>query len=253
MVSRLIRRIPPFTLLILAVLLSGCDGGTIAERATSKSPLADAAFRGDVQQLDMALQKGADVNGRDELKATPLHWACSMEGNLKFPKGDHEMCARKLLKAGAQVNAENGSRETPLYRAVMHPQLVRVLLENGADPNHGQLGRTPIISASYLGGSHCDASVESMQLLLQAGADINRQERGAGTALFSALVYGCPRMVRFLVDHGVDVNAHSTHGETALAFVKRYRSISAGDLFKANESSVVDQNIAIVRAAGGHE
>lgn len=148
------------------------------------------------------------------------------EGILKFPEGDHVACVRKLIAAGADVNAVNESSETPLYLAVFRSKIAGILLEHGADPNKGQLTRTPLISAAFMGGAGCAEGLRSMELLVGAGADVNAQESGISNALATAGIFGCPQMIEFLIGHGAEVNARFANGETALGFYEALRNNS---------------------------
>ncbi len=226
---------------------------TLAESVTEKNPLAKAAFQGDLAQLEAALNSGAAVNGRDEQNSTALHWASDPEGVLKFREGDHAACVRKLIAAGADVNALNGSQETPLYRAVFRSRIAAILLEHGADPNKGAMTRTPLISAAYMGGAGCAEAVRSMELLVDAGADVNAQESRITNALAVAGVYGCPQMIEFMLSHGAEVNARFANGETPLGFMKRYETIAEGFVFTRAGADVRLRNATLIRRAGGLE
>ncbi len=234
-------------------IFNGFTNQTLAESATEKNPLANAAFQGDLAQLETLLSSGSAVNARDELNSTALHWATDPEGILKFRQGDHAACVRKLIAAGADVNALNGSDETPLYRAVFRSKITGILLEHGADPNKGQLTRTPLISAAYMGGTGCAEGVRSMELLVEAGADVNAQESGTSNALATAGIYGCPQMIEFLISHGAEVNTHFSTGETPLGFMKRYETIAEGSMFTRAGADVRLRNAMLIRRAGGVE
>jgi hypothetical protein len=62
--------------------------------------------------VKMLLKSGANVNGRDEEGATPLHYLCFRGG------GENLEMARFLIKNGANVNAQDNDKITPLATAV---------------------------------------------------------------------------------------------------------------------------------------
>lgn len=244
-----------FVLLALGCLLffHYFDNKSLADELTDGLPLSRAAFRGNPIELEAALRKGFNPNEQDLQGNTPLHWATSLEAHQRFPQADHEGCARRLLAAGANVKAINRAEETPLYRAVWNPRFTDMLLEDGADPNQGAQQRTPLMSASYLGGPLCADAVRSMQSLVRAGANVNAQESSGFSALTSAAIYGCPEMVRFLLASGADPNARTRHGETVLATMRRFDKIAQAGIITRIDYKVRDINASLIRNAGGRE
>jgi ankyrin repeat protein len=94
-------------------------------------------------------------------------------------------------------------------------EIVRILVEAGSDLHHGSvIHLMPLHSAAYYGEKNL------LEMLLKAGADVNRQParrhtRSSGTALHAARK---SEIVRILLDHGADVNAVTTdqYGVTPL-------------------------------------
>ncbi len=103
---------------------------------------------------------------------TPLGLACYF--------GHHEI-ADFLIKKGAQINiaSKNGFEVTPLHSAVAgsHLAIVKLLLDNGANPNAEQIaGIRPLHAAAHKGES------EIVELLLKNGADPNARNEEGKTA-----------------------------------------------------------------------
>ena len=56
--------------------------------------------------VSLLLEKGADVNAKNNDGWTPLHWAS---------ENGHEAIVSLLLEKGADVNAKDNDGETPLH------------------------------------------------------------------------------------------------------------------------------------------
>jgi ankyrin repeat protein/mono/diheme cytochrome c family protein len=145
------------------------------------------------------------VKARDANGSTLLHHAAGY-GSVDTMK--------RLLDAGADVNAANRRRSTPLHWALDDEAKVRLLLSRGAAINTRQVdGRTPLyIAASMRNGASL------VKLLLDNGANPSLATANGMTPLMVAAVGGSLDIVTQLVDKGVDVNVKNGAGETALMF-----------------------------------
>jgi uncharacterized protein len=119
---------------------------------------------------------------------------------------------------------------TPLLRAAkaLDAPAITILLEKGANLSlSNNRGITPVMAAAGLGSTDADTrglyttedvqqrSIESLKLLLAAGADINAKDGTRGlTPLHEAARWGWNDVVRFLVDHGADLQAKDNRGMT---------------------------------------
>lgn len=180
-------------------------GGNIPERPVGETPLHDAARTGDLGELILLLESGANVHARDAQDRTAL---------LVAAREGQRDAARLLLAGGAEVDARGEAMSiTPLMAAARRGEspLVRLLLEAGADPNAvskngaGSLARTAITG-----------DTATAEALLEAGADPS----GVGSAappntspLWAAIAMKRPDLVRLLLEHGAEVNTgDSTSG-----------------------------------------
>jgi hypothetical protein len=82
--------------------------------------LFEAVRRGDVEEVRELLEKGADVNAKNNDGWTPLHDAAGH---------DHVDFARLLVENGADVNAKNNDGKTPIdiAREKGHNDIVKLL------------------------------------------------------------------------------------------------------------------------------
>jgi ankyrin repeat protein len=119
---------------------------------------------------------------------------------------------------------------TPLLRAAkaLDVPAVKLLLDHGANLSlTSTRGITPFMAAAGVGSTDADTrgfyltddvqqrSIESLRLLLAAGADINAKDGTRGlTPLHEAARWGWNDVVKFLVEHGADLNAKDNRGMT---------------------------------------
>jgi ankyrin repeat protein len=183
---------------VLALALSVSLVGLSAQGTQSKSPVADAAARGDRTAVQALIAKKADVNATQGDGATALHWAAF--------KGDREM-AQMLVSAGAKAAVANRNGSTPLWLAAINGDapMIALLLRAGADANEKlPLGRSPLMIAARTG------SVDAIKALLEGGADVNAKDTQRGTTpLMWAADEGHEAAIQLLIERGADVSARS--------------------------------------------
>ena len=169
-------------------------------------------------QVQEQLLKGADPNCRDDKKfKTPLMLACSTQGHAE----EVEMIVQHLLHHGALTCACDKFAWTALHYAARNAQTkaVQILIDCGVPPN--VIAKDSHSPASLCAQSHCDSALDTMCILLGAGADINAAAANGWTALMSAVKYGHPNMVRFLLDRGANPRARMSTGYSVLSVAPR--------------------------------
>ena len=120
-----------------------------------------------------------------------------------------------LLDADPEaLNARTPEGFTPLGLAAFlgGPEVVRVLLERGADANDdadNQFGVRPV-NAAAAAHDH-----ETMRLLLDAGADPDARQQAGFTPLHSAAHTDDVEMARLLLDRGADATLATDDGRDA--------------------------------------
>ena len=211
---------------LLVAVLGVCVGG--AAYAGPSAEVADAAMRGDSDQLLSLLEHGADVNAAQGDGMTALHWAVTSQ--------DVEE-ARSLIYAGANVRAATRlGAVTPLWLAAQSGDAVMVymLLDNKAEPDTANSdGVTPLMIASASGNP------DAVQILIERGANPNAVEKSFGqTPLMFAAASNEADVISVLVGKGADVaaatkvRASSTEpmgGLTALHYAVRQGNVEAVD------------------------
>jgi ankyrin repeat protein len=119
---------------------------------------------------------------------------------------------RLLLDAGADPNAANELGATPLMWCAGDAAKVKLLLAKGAKVNvRSKLGRTPLlIAAAY------DGAVESARLMIVKGADVNARDESGVTVLNQAANVNNLEVARMLLAKGANVNIAEYAGFTPL-------------------------------------
>ena len=159
---------------------------------TTKNQLLEQASKsGNIDQVRLFLEIGANVNSANVYKETSLHSAAK--------KGYIEV-AKLLLKHGADSNAKESNKlRSPLHNVAVNGNLeiAELLIKNKADVNSKDAnGDTPLHYASRGG------RLEFVKLLLQHGADVNAVDRFGRTSFQLATSYRHPKIVEILLKHG---------------------------------------------------
>jgi ankyrin repeat protein len=212
------------------LIRSGANVG--ATNRSGATPMFLATLNGSASMIDTLLKAGVDPNtpvlSRGE---TPLMMA-SRTGKVD--------AVRLLLDRGARVDAAEDLRGTTalMWAAEQgHAAIVRLLLERGADrdkpskvirpirrnglgfarpaadgkPTGDPMGGlTPLLFAVRQG------SLDAVQVLLGAGADVSKTAVDGSTPLLVAVQNGHYEIARFLMDRGANPNQTNVKGWTPL-------------------------------------
>ena len=201
------------------------------------------------------IEKGADPNVADSTGTTALYSAVDMHTmgpmlSRPSPKlvdtRDASDIVRLLIAKGANVNvrlkrpiigrhhtptgdASLGEGTTPLARAAKSNdlQLMKILLDAGADPKLTLKDRTTVLMIASAGGAVVgayavaipvteDSSIEAIKLCLDRGVDINAFNTSGTTAVHAAVQRGGQKVVRYLAEHGAKLDMKNKQGRTPL-------------------------------------
>ena len=134
--------------------------------------LAHAIEQEDLSGIDLAIERGANINAVGEAGQTPLHWSL-----LKV--GIAVKTVQHLLERGADPNAPMSNGQSPLFLTAgsNRPDLLELFLQNRGNPNVvSKNHRTPLMDAI---ASQYEVDV---RLLLKYGVDPNFGRACAATA-----------------------------------------------------------------------
>lgn len=121
----------------------------------------------------------------------------------------------QLVELGFDINHQDLFGDFPLAYFVTNPKYLEVLknmLRNGADVNlANRLGRTALMTAA------ASNTIEAIDILTAADADINHQDITGNTSLIHAMnSTGNLPTLKFLILKGADVNLKNYLGQTAI-------------------------------------
>ena len=210
-----------------------------AKRKDGTNALLRACRTGQSESVLFLLEAGVDVNIVNFDGNTSLHVA--VYGNC------NKQTLQQMIEKGVSVNALNKRGETALVLAceLAQVELVRVLLEKGANPDISDHEGYTRLHAAVFG--HCPNETlqeiiahkaylhakstkgvtalflactrrqqEAVKILLTAGSNPNTSTI-AGTSLHAAIFGGCSKkIISSLIGHGADVNAVNKKNASAL-------------------------------------
>ena len=202
-----------FDLLKASVEAEGIDINYKTKTSAEKTALMIAVRRGDTETVRYLLSKGADPNihrpTSDFYSGSPLveSLICSIRSrNYLAISEEFNKISKLLIAGGADVDIELKMRDVNM---------------------------TPLSGVVYLGGPY--HSNEQIKILVEGGADLDRQDNDGNTALMQAardcLDYGVTKpdqeaevALKTLIDLGANPNISNQDGQTALMILLNHPS-----------------------------
>ncbi|XP_059176228.1 ankyrin-3-like [Physella acuta] len=178
----------------------------IDDRKTS--PLMDSIRLEYMSYVDLLLKARADLELTDERGETIL-MAVIMSKQRRWLE-----FAKRLVRAGANVNVVNSVGKTPLEMSIRRRNfhLVKLILQSGADLKDVKDNVTCLHESSRQGNA------EIVELMIQLGVDVNSRDKHGQTAV---MVAGNTECLHMLIKSGCDVNKTDHKGRNAVMLASR--------------------------------
>jgi uncharacterized protein len=181
---------------VAALALAGC-GGSDEPDPELNARLLEAARANRVDDARELIERGADVNAKDMTQQSAYLYATS-------EVGPGSAMLELMLANGADVGAKDSYNGTGLIRAAHrgYPEIVERLLAVGIELDHvNRLGWTALLEAIILGDGG-RSHVETVRLLVDAGAHVNLADREGVTPLVHAQRAGFDEIAAILLAAG---------------------------------------------------
>jgi len=174
---------------------------------------------GNIELFKLLIKNGAKIHEESSFFAPPT----------LFDTCRHNLfdIAKLLIERGVDVNVLDRHHATPLLGAVDcryngntgFSNIVKLLLENGANPNiSGYEDKSiPLIVASAFG------HIGVVKLLLKYNADVNIPTKNGITALILASTHGHFEIVKELVKYGADIHMKETQQNLSAYSIAKLR------------------------------
>ena len=204
--NNMIPRILAAAILSIAVAMQIAACGSTKGR---EKALRIAANNGETEKVKRLLWLRADVNAANEQGHTAL---------MAAARYSHSDVVEILVEHGADIHAKTASGSTALIEVVVwnwgsggsvevlrrRKKIVNLLVDNGADVSEAVRG--------CWGGD-----TEIMRILLEAGADPNVRASREWTPLMRVSMGGYVESAKLLIEYGADLDAKQDMGESALS------------------------------------
>eukprot|EP00919_Chromeraceae_sp_WS-2016_P033014 GHVR01078058.1.p1 GENE.GHVR01078058.1~~GHVR01078058.1.p1 ORF type:complete len:993 (+),score=183.42 GHVR01078058.1:31-2979(+) len=230
-----------------------------------RNSLHYASHRGVLDQVDMLIYGGIDVNTVDKWKGTALQYSIDGPGIVTvttrllcadadvniaddmgrapihfISKHQHTDIARLILEGGANVDTKTHSGETPLLIAVREGNdvMVKFLIENNADVTIQDIyGRSCLHAAVSLG--NCLKKHQHMlEKLCEAGGDANARDAWGASPIHLSTRQCIPSLLRC----GANIYATDKLGLSALHYAMKSNTHSKDDIIQTTEILTTNAN-----------
>ncbi|KAI0410478.1 ankyrin repeat-containing domain protein [Xylaria grammica] len=165
--------------------------------AFGRTPLHWAVITGNINAVEALIEYGASPTCVDKQHMTPLH------AMHLAPCSSQMQCGRILIDSGADVDALDAWKRTPLRIAAgfynTSLEFLDVLVQKGADIDRRDMyGQSPLLKS-------IQGRKEVTELLLCRGADTEARDDYGNTPVLEAIYQNKPQWLRMLLEHGAKI------------------------------------------------
>ncbi|MGY8771659.1 MAG: ankyrin repeat domain-containing protein [Pirellulales bacterium] len=198
---------------IAAVLLLGCQPSRVDQEMSA------SVRAGDIETVREYLDFGGNVNVKNELGNTPLHWAVNEDY-----RGSHKEMVELLIANGADVNAVDDLQATPLHMA-NNKETAIILINEGANINAKDYQGRTLLHDAAKNAANASSKTRGMhlnlvELLIENDAELSTKNKSGNTPLH-LVASGLEELkgseiCELLLTNGATVNAVNNAGHTPL-------------------------------------
>ena len=174
-----------------------------------------AAINADPQQIELLIERGADINALNSEGLSAFSAACRYNVNPEV--------AKVFLKHGLRVNgidSESGKKHIEYAGANHNIAVLETLLNYYPEQNRESLRR--ILFEAVKSGN-----INAVKFLKGYGIDMNVQDKEGVTALmYAAQISTTPRIIYELLDSGAETYIKDNEGKTAEHYLKANKKLS---------------------------